>query len=51
MHWINLILGVWVFIAPWLLGYAANTPALWSNLVVGLILVISSIYGMSTGKA
>lgn len=51
MHWINLILGVWIFIAPWLLGFGDNTAALWSNLAVGLVLVISSIYGMSSGKA
>lgn len=51
MSWIYLILGVWIFTAPWLLGFSDNAAGLWSNLAVGLVLVISSIYGMSSGKA
>lgn len=50
MSWIYLILGVWIFVSPWLLGFAENLMALWSNLLVGLILVIAAIYGMSKGR-
>ncbi len=50
MSWIYLILGVWIFVSPWLLGFSSNMQALWSNLIVGLILVIAAIYGMSSGK-
>ena len=51
MNWIYLILGVWIFVSPWLLGFSDHTAALWSSLIVGLLLVISAIYGMSSGKA
>jgi len=50
MSWIYLILGVWIFVSPWLLGFSDNMMALWSNLIVGLILVIAAVYGMSNGK-
>ena len=51
MHWITLILGIWVFITPWLLGFATNAAGLWSNVVVGLVLVVVSIYGLSNTEA
>jgi hypothetical protein len=50
MSWIYLILGVWIFVSPWLLGFSESLVGLWSNLAVGLILVIAAIYGMSSGK-
>ena len=50
MNWIYLILGVWIFTSPWLLGFSTNMMALYSNLAVGLILVIAAVYGMSNGK-
>lgn len=51
MHWITLILGVWVFISPWLLGFASIAAGLWSNVVVGLILIIVSIYGLTNSES
>ncbi|MBI2589962.1 SPW repeat protein [Candidatus Berkelbacteria bacterium] len=51
MHWITLILGIWVFISPWLLGFSDNAAGLWSNILAGLILVIVSIYGLSNTES
>lgn len=51
MHWVTLILGIWVFISPWLLAFSDNAAGLWSNIVTGLILVIVAIYGLSSSEA
>jgi len=51
MNWITLILGIWVFISPWLLGFSDNAAGLWSNILSGLILVIVAIYGLSNSEA
>jgi hypothetical protein len=51
MHWITLILGIWVFIAPWLLGFSSNAAGLWSNIVSGIILIIVSIYGLTSTES
>ncbi|MBI4032887.1 SPW repeat protein [Candidatus Berkelbacteria bacterium] len=51
MHWVTLILGIWVLISPWLLGFAGIAAGLWSNIIVGLLLVIVSIWGLSTNEA
>lgn len=50
MYWMSLILGIWVFISPWLLNFSSNAAALWSNLLTGLVLVIISIYGLTISE-
>jgi uncharacterized membrane protein HdeD (DUF308 family) len=42
-EWLALIVGVLVVIAPWVLGFAAIHAATWSCVVLGVIVVLSSI--------
>jgi uncharacterized membrane protein HdeD (DUF308 family) len=42
-EWIALIVGALVIIAPWALGFAAIQAAMWSCVVLGVIVVLSSI--------
>ena len=42
MYWVTGILGILLFIAPFVLGYSSDSPALWSNLILGAIVVIVS---------
>lgn len=39
-EWVNLILGVWAILAPWLLGFSAITAALYTHMIVGLIVAV-----------
>lgn len=39
-EWINLALGLWVLVSPWVLHFAAHTTARWSHVVVGLIVAV-----------
>jgi hypothetical protein len=34
-EWSNLILGSWLFISPWALGYTTESGLFWNSLVVG----------------
>src|SRR5262249_37568742 len=36
-EWINLLLGLWVLVAPWALGFADNTGAMGNHVVVGIV--------------
>ena len=36
LSWINVILGVWLIIAPFVLGYASTTGIRWNDIVVGI---------------
>jgi hypothetical protein len=40
ISWINVILGIWVLISPWVLGYSTNNGALANNIVMGIIVII-----------
>jgi hypothetical protein len=36
-EWINLLLGLWVLVSPWVLSFAAHATARWAHVIVGLI--------------
>lgn len=41
--WTNMAFGVWLVIAPVILGYAANSPVIWSGVLSGLAVVVFSL--------
>jgi uncharacterized membrane protein HdeD (DUF308 family) len=42
-EWVALIVGALVIVAPWVLGFAAIHAAMWSCVVLGVIVALSSI--------
>jgi uncharacterized membrane protein HdeD (DUF308 family) len=42
-EWVALIVGILVLISPWVLGFAAVHAALWTCVVLGIIVALSSI--------
>lgn len=42
-EWINLVLGVWLMIAPIVLGFRTETDATANHLLVGLLIVIDTL--------
>jgi hypothetical protein len=42
--WANGVLGVWLVIAPWVLGFAAVSAAVWNHVVVGLLIVVAAAW-------
>jgi uncharacterized membrane protein HdeD (DUF308 family) len=42
-EWVALIVGALVIVAPWVLGFAAIHAAMWSCVVLGVIVGLSSI--------
>jgi hypothetical protein len=46
-HWVNLIDGILLFIAPWVLGYSGtNTTAYVDGLVLGTLIAIFAFIGL-----
>jgi hypothetical protein len=45
--WVNVVLGIWVLISPWVLGYAAYRTAMIDNVVMGIIVIILSLWSAS----
>jgi len=40
MNWINVILGAWLIIAPFIIGYTSFGAALWNDIIVGIVAVV-----------
>jgi hypothetical protein len=36
-EWVNLALGVWAILAPWLIGFATVANAMYAHVIIGLI--------------
>ena len=43
-NWTQLIIGIWLIISPWILGFSSITLMKWGNIVVGLLLVLINIW-------
>ncbi len=44
LSWVNFILGLWLIISPWVLGYSGNRTALWNNVILGIIVAVLSAW-------
>lgn len=40
LSWINVILGIWLIISPWVLGYSDIHAAAWNNVIVGIAVIL-----------
>jgi hypothetical protein len=49
--WVNLLLGAWLVISPWVMTYPADNPAaIWNACLVGLGILVFSIYAVYLPK-
>ncbi len=48
---IQLIIGIWILLSPWVLGYAGFAPVLWSNIIGGIITALLGMWGLFGGDA
>jgi uncharacterized membrane protein HdeD (DUF308 family) len=46
IDWINLLLGIWLIISPWVLGTVANTTGTIILVVMGIALVAFSLWAL-----
>ena len=49
--WANLVLGLWLFISPRVLGYSAETAAAWNAYVIGAGIVVFAFIAARMPKA
>ena len=45
-EWVNIVIGIWVFISPWVFGMVKGA-AMWNHWIVGLVLVVFAIWSLS----
>ena len=45
-EWVNLVLGVWLMAAPWVLGFTGNFNAFWTHTVLGVLTAAVSAWAV-----
>lgn len=43
-EWVNGLLGLWLVISPWLVGYTAVTAAMWNHVIVGIVTAVLAFW-------
>jgi hypothetical protein len=41
--WATFLLGVWLAVSPWLLGFSGHETAMWNAVILGVALVVFSL--------
>jgi SPW repeat len=49
-EYVNVVLSIWIFIAPWVLGFAMLSGAAWDHWVVGVLIFLFSISVLSRAR-
>ena len=49
-EYVNIVLSIWIFIAPWVLGFAMLSRAAWDHWVVGVLIFLFSISVLSRAR-
>jgi hypothetical protein len=39
-EWVNLVVGLWLVISPWILQFSAVTSAMWTAVIIGVIVAV-----------
>jgi hypothetical protein len=48
-HWqdpVTLMLGLWMLVSPWVLGYEAEKSLMWSGVVLGALITLTALVGL-----
>jgi hypothetical protein len=44
---VNCVLGIWLFLSPWILGFAGAPGAAWNAWIVGVIITAASVAALT----
>lgn len=51
LQWADVVLGVWLVIAPFILSYASVAAAMWNDIIVGVTVTVLSIWAVGAVKS
>ena len=41
--WANLVLGLWLVLSPWILGFSGTSSATWNAVILGLLVCLLAL--------
>jgi uncharacterized membrane protein YfhO len=45
-EWMNLVLGLWLMVAPWMLGFTGSLYAFWTHMILGMLTAAVSAWAV-----
>ena len=45
-NWLLLVLGIWVLVSPWVLGFFEASPMLYGNVIAGVLIVVIMMWNI-----
>jgi len=45
--WINVIAGAWIFVTPWIFGFADETSAAWNAWILGIAIAAVGLWALA----
>lgn len=49
-EWVQLALGAWIMVSPWLLGFSSITAMTWGNVFAGLAIILVNLWAIFLPK-
>lgn len=49
-EWANLLLGVWLIVSPWVLGFSAMQPVMLNTVIVGALVAAMAFWTLATDR-
>lgn len=49
--WLNLLLGLWLFVSPWALGFTDQSTAAWNAYIFGIAIMLFAVLAIYSIKA
>jgi hypothetical protein len=53
-HWqdpVNVVLGLWLVLSPWVLAYRTETNPMWNAIILGIVIAGVAVYAMFRAMA
>ncbi len=44
LSWVNVILGIWMIISPWVVGFSMVPGLIWHNVILGIIVGLLALW-------
>jgi SPW repeat len=46
-EWVNILLGAWILISPWLLHFSGSTALTWNAVISGAVVIVFGCWALS----
>lgn len=50
-EWVRIVLGVWLFLVPWILGFVAGGAVAWTAWIIGILTVVLALWKLLEARS